>query len=338
VAIVFAGLLAGGWIVRTRLFRPAYQIKSLAVLPLRSLDSKEDYLGVGMADAVIRRISQTGQLTVRPTSAVLKYLSDNTDSLAAARQLNVDAVLEGNILHYGDRIRVSVNLLRTPDGASLWTDSFDVSVSDIFAIQDEVAQQVAARLKFRLDSPRPVGNEEPTTSTVAYMYYVKGIYSLDQRGFDPSGKAQICLRRSRSSARQQLQKIRIMPSLMPNSATVMFGRPCSSSRRTRSGLASPEKRSNERRRWIPTSRRAIEQMPFCCGARTRAFQNEAALRELLLAKQLNPGVGDELLAVISEHLGLVHLSDREMKLALDIDPTSRQAQDLPLTLYSLRQP
>jgi hypothetical protein len=68
------------------------------------------------------------------------------------------------------------------------------------------------------------------------------------------------------------------------------------------------------------------------------FQNEAALRELLLAKQLNPGVGDELLAVISEHLGLVHLSDREMKLALDIDPTSRQAQDLPLTLYSLRQP
>src|ERR1051326_208154 len=73
----------------------APQVKSLAVLPLKSLESGENYLGVGIADAVIRRISQTGQLTVRPTSAVLKYVKDDADSLTAAHQLNADAVLEG---------------------------------------------------------------------------------------------------------------------------------------------------------------------------------------------------------------------------------------------------
>src|SRR5438876_3596448 len=67
------------------------EIKSLAVLPLKSLDTGENYLGIGIADAVIRKISQTGQLTVRPTSAVLKYVKEDVDSMAAARQLNADA-------------------------------------------------------------------------------------------------------------------------------------------------------------------------------------------------------------------------------------------------------
>jgi hypothetical protein len=72
------------------------------------------------------------------------------------------------------------------------------------------------------------------------------------------------------------------------------------------------------------------------GFQNEGFQNEAALRELLLASQLNPGVEHEDVAAISEHVGLVDLSDREMRLALNIDPTSPLVQDLPLTLYFLR--
>src|SRR5205807_1656962 len=67
------------------------EIKSLAVLPLKSLDTSENYLGMGIADAAIRRVSQTGRLIVRPTSAVRRYLNDDTDALAAAKQLGVDA-------------------------------------------------------------------------------------------------------------------------------------------------------------------------------------------------------------------------------------------------------
>jgi TolB-like protein len=128
------------------------QIKSLAVLPLKSFDNGENLLGLGIADAIIKRTSQTGELTVRPTSAVLKYAKTETDSLEAAKQLSADAVLEGTTQRVGDRLRVTVNLLRTRDGASLWADSFDMPAADIFAIQDKISQQVATRLQLHLDS------------------------------------------------------------------------------------------------------------------------------------------------------------------------------------------
>src|SRR3954467_2598646 len=105
------------------------QIRSLAVLPLKPLDASDNYIGMGIADAIIRRMSQTGQLTVRPTSAIRKYLNDDTDAVTLAKQLNADAILEGSVQRADDRLRVSVNLLRTSDGASLWNDSFDLKMT-----------------------------------------------------------------------------------------------------------------------------------------------------------------------------------------------------------------
>jgi hypothetical protein len=110
---------------------------------------------------------------------VRRYLSEDTDALTAARQLNADAVLEGNVQRADDRLRVSVNLLRAGDGASLWTDNFDMRMTDIFTIQDTVAQQVASRLRFQLDSPQHA--QLTTSNPVAYEFYLKGIYNLDQR-------------------------------------------------------------------------------------------------------------------------------------------------------------
>ncbi|HYX40233.1 MAG TPA: protein kinase, partial [Pyrinomonadaceae bacterium] len=158
------------------------EIRSLAVLPLKSLDAGENYLGLGIADAVIRRISQTGELTVRPTSAVRRYLNEETDALAAARQLNVDAVLEGSVQRADDRLRVSINLLRTSDGVSLWAESFDMRMTDIFTIQDTVAQQVASRLRLQLDPSQQARlTKRYTSNPIAYEYYLKGVYTFDQR-------------------------------------------------------------------------------------------------------------------------------------------------------------
>src|SRR5438876_6848922 len=142
--VIATGAFIYRWRLRQTTTLTPPTIKSLAVLPLKSLDAGENYLGLGIADAVIRRINQTGELIVRPTSAVRRYLSEDTDALTAARQLNADAVLEGSIQRDGDRLRVSVNLLRTSDGASLWADNFDLRMTDIFTIQDSVAQQVAS--------------------------------------------------------------------------------------------------------------------------------------------------------------------------------------------------
>jgi eukaryotic-like serine/threonine-protein kinase len=156
------------------------EIKSLAVLPLRSLDIEDNYLGLGIADAVIRRISQTGKVIVRPTSAVRRYLSEETDALSAAKQLGVDSVLEGTVQLANEQLRISVNLLRVTDGASLWADRFDMRTADIFTIQDTISQQVASRLQLKLDPAQEAHlGKRYTSNPEAYEYYVKGRTNLE---------------------------------------------------------------------------------------------------------------------------------------------------------------
>ena len=148
---------------------------------------RENYLGLGIADAAIRRVSQTGRLIVRPTSAVRRYLNEDTDALTAAKQLGVDSVLEGSLQRAGDRLRVSVNLLRCLDGKSLWSDSFDILMADIFTVQDTVAQQVASRLRLQLDASQQAQlTKRYTSNPVAYEFYLKGAYNFDQRMRDPA--------------------------------------------------------------------------------------------------------------------------------------------------------
>ncbi|MGQ0762021.1 MAG: TPR end-of-group domain-containing protein [Acidobacteriota bacterium] len=157
------------------------EITSLAVLPLKSFDAGENSLGLGIADAVIRRISQTGKLTVRPTSAVRRYLNEETDALTAAKQLGVDSVLEGSVQRANDRLRVSVNLLRTSDGSSLWADSFDLRSADIFTIQDKISQQVASRLQLKLSAEQQARlGKRYTANPEAYEHYVKGNANFEQ--------------------------------------------------------------------------------------------------------------------------------------------------------------
>ena len=148
-ALLIAGAIGAAWYWQPR---PASSstttARSLAVLPLKSLDAGDNYLGLGIADAVIRKTSQTGGMIVRPTSAIQRYMTEDLDALTAARQLSTDVVLEGSVQRAGDRLRVSVNLLRVSDGASLWADNFDLRTSDIFEIQDRVAREVASHLRF----------------------------------------------------------------------------------------------------------------------------------------------------------------------------------------------
>ena len=172
--LIATGVFIYAW--RIRQTAPTQlEIKSLAVLPLKSLDANDNYLGLGIADAVIRRISQTGNVIVRPTSAVRRYLSEETDALSAAKQLGVDSVLEGTVQRGNDRLRVSVNLLRAIDGTSLWAESFDMSVGDIFTIQDTISQQVASRLQLKLNAPQKERlGKRYTSNAEAYEYFIKG--------------------------------------------------------------------------------------------------------------------------------------------------------------------
>lgn len=308
------------------------EIKSLAVLPLKSLDSGDNYLGIGIADAVIRRISQTGQLTVRPTSAVLKFVKEDADSLAAARQLNTDAILEGTVQHAGNRLRVSVNLLRTSDGASLWSDSFDMTTADVFAIQDKIAQQVAARLQLRFDSAQQARlNEKYPTDPVAYEAYIKGIFSLDQRGYGGEDS----MSQMNTTIDFFKRAIDVDPKYALAHAQLAFAY-----------VWTAQSIEPANSKWADLARAEIKQSQelgpdlaethlanaLLLWGPYAGYQNEAAIRELLLAKQLNPNTGHGELPALYGHIGLDELAKSELQRDINIDPTSASLKDLTMIL------
>jgi TolB-like protein len=145
-------------------------------------DPGDDYLGLGIADTIITRVSQVDALTVRPTSAVRKYSSPEMNPMKAASQLNVDSVLDGTVQRMGDRLHVNLTLRSAPAAVSLWSESFNVSLTDIFAMQEDVGQKVAARLQLRL-APQKGGGADlrHPVNTEAYDYYLRGMFHLGRQ-------------------------------------------------------------------------------------------------------------------------------------------------------------
>jgi serine/threonine protein kinase len=175
---------------------PQQSIDSIVILPLRQLsqDATDSFLGLGIADALITKISQTGQLQVRPTSAVRRYATEDSDPLEAARHLNAEAVLAGSLQQSGDRIRVSVQLLKTTTGETIWAESFDVHSGDVFTVQDEIARQVAGQLSLKLDAGQRRDFEKRSTANPeAFEFYSKGLYHLGNRALRGGGEVPLAI-------------------------------------------------------------------------------------------------------------------------------------------------
>ena len=162
---------------------------SIAILPFQALgmeDKTDEYLGVGMADALITKLSNIRRILVRPTSSVLKYAQGPHDPLVAARELDVHYVLEGRIRRAGERVRITVQMLRGRDGASLWAGKFDEKFTDILNLEDSLSEQLAQALVERLtEEERDLLRKRGTDSPQAYQAYLKGRYywnSLTEEG------------------------------------------------------------------------------------------------------------------------------------------------------------
>jgi DNA-binding winged helix-turn-helix (wHTH) protein/TolB-like protein len=184
--------LATGWVWRlTHTPRPISGIRSIAVLPLRSLGSGGDeFLGLGLADAVITRLGYVRALSVRPTSSVRALPDAGADPVAAGRTLRVDAVLDGQIQKSGERVRVTVQLIGVREGSTLWSEKFDVKAADLFTVEDSISEAVTRALVSSLSAgeAQRVGRDRPTTPE-AYRVYLEGRYFWNQRTEASSRKA-----------------------------------------------------------------------------------------------------------------------------------------------------
>ena len=163
---------------------PQLTVRSIAVLPFKPLvaDSRDELLEIGMCDALITRLGGLNHLVVRPTSSVVRYNKGDHDPLAAGRELGVDALLEGYVQRSGEKIRVTVQLLRVRDGRHLWSGRFDDNFTNIFAVEDSISRQIADALLLELTGEEQSRIAKHHTENIeAYQLYLKGRYFQDKR-------------------------------------------------------------------------------------------------------------------------------------------------------------
>jgi TolB-like protein len=167
-------------------------VNSIAVLPFKPLgtEGSDEVLGLGMADALITKLSNLRKIVVRPTSAVLKYTGPGHDPLAVGRELSVDSVLDGKIQKLGDRVRVTVQLVRVRDGLPLWAEKFDEQFTSIFAVEDSISEQVTKALVLKLTGEEKKQlSKHYTESPEAYQLYLKGRYFWNKRAAEDLEKS-----------------------------------------------------------------------------------------------------------------------------------------------------
>jgi len=164
--------------------RSASQIHSLAVLPFEvaSSEASDEFLGLGISDAITTRLNQISQIVVRPTSVVNKYTEGVSDPLRAGRALKVEAVLSGRVSRSGERLRVTVQLVDVIENSVLWADKLDHSFTDVFTYEDFISERVAMALNLELTRDQFQRlTKRPTENSTAYWSYLKGRYHWKKR-------------------------------------------------------------------------------------------------------------------------------------------------------------
>ncbi|MDA4126470.1 MAG: tetratricopeptide repeat protein [Thaumarchaeota archaeon] len=155
----------------------------IAVLPLTNIsaDISDEYFADGMTDELISSVSRTHGLRVIARTSVMRYKGAKKPIAEIGRELNVGSVLEGTVRKAGDKVRVTVQLVDTSNEEPRWSQEYDRELSDIFAIQSDVAQKVAEALRVHVLGAPVGGGGRPTSNTDAYVDYLRGRQAWNRR-------------------------------------------------------------------------------------------------------------------------------------------------------------
>jgi TolB-like protein/Tfp pilus assembly protein PilF len=170
-------------------------IDSIAVLPFenRSNDADADYLSDGIAESIINSLTRLPNLKVIPASTVLRYRGKTSDPQKAGDELHVNAVLSGRMIQRGDNVTISVELDDVRYGKQLWGEQYNRKLSDLLAVQNEIANEISQRLRTELSGEeRQKLTKGSTTNPDAYQLYLKGRYHLSKVTVDSLAKAVDC--------------------------------------------------------------------------------------------------------------------------------------------------
>jgi len=184
VALGFALLLAFGISARRQRLvaqKPLPTIRSLAVLPLQNLsgDPAQEYFADGMTEELITELSRASALRVISRTSVMRYKKTDKSLPQIARELGVDAVVEGSVLRSGDRVRITAQLIYAPTDSHLWAQSYEREMKDVLALQSEISGAIVKQVQTQLSvqpSLMPPAPSKPTVDPRAYEAYLKATH------------------------------------------------------------------------------------------------------------------------------------------------------------------
>jgi len=171
---------------------------SIAVLPFVNMsdDSDNEYFSDGLSEELLNLLAKIPQLHVAGRTSSFKFKDTNEDLRIIGEALNVAHVLEGSVRKSGPTLRITAQLIDTENGYHLWSDTYDRDLTDIFAIQDEIAGHVVEALKVHLLGAEVTAGDQGTTNIEAYNLFLRGTYFLEHTSAENLAKAVDALEKS----------------------------------------------------------------------------------------------------------------------------------------------
>ena len=191
LALVLSLLILAVWLFRSRALPPT-GIRSLAVLPLDNFsgDPSQDYFADGMTDELITDLAQISALRVISRTSVMVYKEARKPLPQIARELNVDAVVEGSVQRSGDQVRITAQLIQAPTDKHLWAASYEGNLRDTLALQNRVARAIAEQIRIEVTPQEQAALKSvKVINPDAYEEYLKGRYFWNKRTADGLKKA-----------------------------------------------------------------------------------------------------------------------------------------------------
>jgi len=193
IAVLLVGVLSTiGYLVFATRSGSSKQITSIAVMPFVNDGANSDieYLTDGMTETLIKSLTNLSNLDVKPRSAVFRYKGKDTDLQTIAKELNVQAILNGRVAQRGDQLTLSLELVDAQKNSVIWTDQYQRKQSDLVSLQSEIAKDVSTNLKAKLSGAEETKvAKNATADPEAYQAYLKGRYYWNRRTAENIKKA-----------------------------------------------------------------------------------------------------------------------------------------------------
>src|SRR5215472_196656 len=192
LVVAIAAILPGRWRDRIQRGTPPGRIESLAVLPLENLshDPEQEYFADGMTDELITDLAKIHALRVISRNSVMQYKGKHKPTPQIARELNVDAVVEGTVMRSGEHVRITAQLIAAPQDRHLWAETYEGDLRNVLALQDEVTTAIAKQISVELTPQEQTQFAQArSVDPEGHQAYLRGLHEVRSHTVESNAKA-----------------------------------------------------------------------------------------------------------------------------------------------------